>query len=58
MKRTDLIKRISELGAVFERHGGKHDWYVNKELGIGQAIPRHNEIKDSTAKRIIKSFSK
>jgi mRNA interferase HicA len=29
MKRRDLIKKIEEGGAVFIRHGGKHDWYQN-----------------------------
>lgn len=34
MKRRDLIRRIEEGGAVFIRHGGKHDWYQN---------PRHQD---------------
>jgi hypothetical protein len=58
MKRAELIKKITDLGAEFERHGAKHDWYVKKETNMGQAIPRHNEIKESTAKRIIKAFSR
>ena len=58
MKRTDLIKKITGLGAEFERHGSKHDWYYKKDTNVGQAIPRHNEIKESTAMRIIKAFSK
>ena len=45
MKRTELIQKITELGAVFERHGARHDWYVKKDTNIGQAVPRHNEIK-------------
>jgi len=57
MKRTELIKKIIELGAVLERHGSKHDWYIKKETHIGQAVPRHNEIKESTARLIIKAFS-
>ena len=57
MKRTDLIKKITGLGAVLERHGAKHDWYVKKETNIGQAVLRHNEIKESTARLIIKAFS-
>jgi len=58
MKRADLIKKITEIGAVLERHGAKHDWYVKKETNVGQAIPRHNEIKESTARRIIRAFIK
>ena len=57
MKRTELINKITTLGAVLERHGAKHDWYVKKETNVGQAVPRHNEIKETTARRIIKAFS-
>jgi hypothetical protein len=57
MKRTELIKKIMALGAVLERHGANHDWYIKKETNVGQAIPRHNEIKETTARLIIKAFS-
>jgi hypothetical protein len=57
MKRTELIKKITGLGAVLEHHGAKHDWYVKKEINVGQAVPRHNEIRESTARLIIKAFS-
>jgi hypothetical protein len=56
MKRVELIQKITSLGAELERHGAKHDWYVKKSTNVGQAVPRHNEIKESTAKRIIKTF--
>jgi hypothetical protein len=56
VKRADLIKKIAALGAVLERHGAKHDWYIKKETNTGQAVPRHNEIKETTAKLIIKAF--
>jgi hypothetical protein len=58
VKRTDLIKKITELGAVLVRHGAKHDWYFKRETNTGQAVPRHNELKESTARIIIKAFSK
>jgi len=44
MKRRDLVKMIEEIGCVFIRHGGKHDWYQNPETKISQPIPRHREI--------------
>jgi photosystem II stability/assembly factor-like uncharacterized protein len=56
VKRTELVKKITSLGAVFERHGAKHDWYIKKETNVGQAVPRHTEIKESTARLIIKAF--
>jgi len=54
MKRIDLIRRIERMGCVLIRHGGSHDWYQNPETKISQPIPRHNEIKESLAKHILK----
>ncbi|MGA1195853.1 MAG: type II toxin-antitoxin system HicA family toxin [Candidatus Latescibacterota bacterium] len=54
MKRRDLIKNLQEMGCIFIRHGGKHDWYQNPETKISQPVPRHREIKENLAKRIIK----
>jgi predicted RNA binding protein YcfA (HicA-like mRNA interferase family) len=53
MKRVDLIRTIEEQGCEFVRHGGKHDWYRNPTTGIAQPVPRHREIKDHLARRII-----
>jgi len=56
MKRYDLIRIITANGAVFIRHGANHDWYKNIETGVGQPIPRHNEINEMLAKSIIKKL--
>ncbi|MBI5766378.1 MAG: type II toxin-antitoxin system HicA family toxin [Verrucomicrobia bacterium] len=57
MKRRDLIRTIEEGGAVFIRHGGKHDWYQNPHTKMAQPIPRHAEIKEHLAKSIIKKLA-
>ncbi len=57
MKRRDLISKIEEMGCIFVRHGGKHDWYQNPITKISQALPRHREIKEQLAKHIIKMLS-
>lgn len=57
MKRVDLIRTLERLGCVLMRHGAKHDWYQNTETGMSQAVPRHREIKDPLAKRIIKALT-
>lgn len=57
MKRKELIKIITSIGCVFVRHGGNHDWYKNHQSGKSQPIPRHKEIEDGLAKRIIKRLS-
>jgi predicted RNA binding protein YcfA (HicA-like mRNA interferase family) len=54
MKRVDLIRTIEELGCELVRHGGKHDWYRNPATGVAQAVPRHREIKERLANRIIR----
>jgi len=45
MKRADLFRKLTELGYKLIRHGGRHDWYQNKE------------IKENLAKSIIKKLS-
>ena len=54
MKRTDLIKKLSEMGCVLIRHGGRHDWYRNPNTGMSQPVPRHKEIKEPVARHIIR----
>ncbi|PHJ63226.1 hypothetical protein VF14_01670 [Nostoc linckia z18] len=57
MKRRDLISKLEEMGCIFVRHGGKHDWYQNPITKISQAVPRHREINEQLAKHIIKMLS-
>jgi len=57
MKRNLLLKEIRKRGAVFIRHGGKHDIYKNPKTGVIEQIPRHPDIEESLARNIIKHFS-
>lgn len=57
MKRIDLIKTLEESGCVLIRHGAKHDWYRNPDTGVSQPVPRHREIKEHLARRIIRLLS-
>jgi len=57
VKRSELIKRIEEMGCVLIRHGKRHDWYQNGVTKMCQPIPRHNEIKDTLAKHILKMLA-
>jgi predicted RNA binding protein YcfA (HicA-like mRNA interferase family) len=58
MKREKLLKKINEAGAVFIRHGKKHDIYENPRTHEYAQIPRHPDINEYTAKEIIKKLSK
>lgn len=56
MKRVDLIKAIEAMGCELVRHGGKHDWYWNPATRVSQPVPRHREIKERLAQKIIRSL--
>ncbi|MBT5927516.1 MAG: type II toxin-antitoxin system HicA family toxin [Verrucomicrobia bacterium] len=56
MKRIDLIKRIDAAGCELLRHGGKHDIYHNPSTGKTQPIPRHREINEHLARKIIRDL--
>ena len=54
MKQRDLIKRLEDAGFQFCRHGSDHDVYTRgKEM---EEIPRHREINEITAKKILKRW--
>ncbi len=57
MRRKDLIKTIEDLGCIMIRHGGKHDIYHNPKTGNTQPVPRHAEISEFLARRIIRELS-
>lgn len=56
MKRILLLKILKEGGCELLRHGAKHDIYHNHKTGKSQPIPRHNDINELLAKKIIKDL--
>ncbi len=56
MNRRDLIKQLEEFGCILIRHGSKHDWYRNPSTGVSQPVPRHREINERLARKIIKTL--
>ena len=57
MKRTRLLQILKQIGVIFVRHGKRHDVYKQPLTKVETAIPRHEEIKEFTAKSIIKTLS-
>ena len=51
MKRRDLVKKLTDAGFTFVRHGGNHDVYV-RGSDI-ENIPRHREVNEKLAKAIL-----
>ena len=57
MKRHDLIAQLEQAGCYLIRRGGKHYIYHNPDTGKTEPIPRHREINERLAKKIIKSLT-
>ncbi len=54
MKRTELVRQLTEAGCILHRHGGRHDLFLNPANGRKQPVPRHSEIDDQLARHIKK----
>jgi predicted RNA binding protein YcfA (HicA-like mRNA interferase family) len=57
MKHQDLLKKLKAAGCELLRHGAKHDIYHNPTTGKSQPVPRHREINELLAKKIIKDLT-
>jgi len=57
VKRKLLLKILSEKGCVFVKHGGKHDQYMQPKTGKMDFVPRHQDIREPTAWKIIRNLS-
>jgi len=59
MKQRDLIKKLLKAGFEFSHHGGNHDTYKRYHddgtVDIEQ-VPRHREIDENLAKRIMRKW--
>lgn len=51
MKKRDLEKQLKIFGWRLKRQGGNHEIWTNGILT--QPLPRHSEIKEMLAKKII-----
>jgi len=57
MKRRDLERRLRMAGCYLKREGGNHSLWLNPKNGITETIPRHLEIKDPLAKKILRRLN-
>jgi mRNA interferase HicA len=57
MKRQEFIKQLEKAGCFLERHGARHDIYVNPSNGKKQPVPRHAEIDNQLVKHIKKHLN-
>lgn len=52
MKRRDLVRQLESVGFSLIRTNGPHDVFSNGTLKT--AVPRHREIKEYLARKILK----
>jgi len=57
MKRRDLERKLRIAGCYLKREGGSHSLWINSKNGVVEAVPRHKEIKDALAKKILKNLN-
>ena len=57
MKRRDLVAELERAGCVLLRNGARHDIYHNPESGRSEPVPRHREVNELLAKKILKSLA-
>ena len=57
MKRKDLERRLRVAGCYLKREGASHSLWINPKTGVVEAIPRHKEIKEPLARKILKRLN-
>ena len=57
MKRHELERRLRIAGCYLKREGKSHSLWINAKTGVIEAVPRHNEIKEPLAKKILKNLN-
>jgi predicted RNA binding protein YcfA (HicA-like mRNA interferase family) len=56
MKRKDLERALRLAGCYLKHEGSSHSLWINPKNGVIEAVPRHTEIKEPVARKILKSL--
>jgi mRNA interferase HicA len=57
MKRKELEKKLRQAGCYLKREGSSHSLWINPKTGVIEAVPRHTEIKEFLAQKILKNLN-
>jgi hypothetical protein len=52
-----LERKLRIAGCYLKREGTSHSLWINPKTGIVEAVPRHTEIKEPLAKKILKNLN-
>ncbi len=56
MKRKEQERQLRRAGCVLKREGASHSLWVNPRTGVMEAVPRHQEIKELLARKILRAL--
>ena len=56
MKRSTLLQRLRRHGCVLKREGSAHSLWTNPQTGAVEAVPRHTEIPNNLARKIVRNL--
>jgi mRNA interferase HicA len=56
MKKRDLEKMLRRAGCYLKREGSSHSLWINPRTGVVETVPRHTEIKEPLAQKILRSL--
>jgi mRNA interferase HicA len=57
MKKRDIERKLRIAGCYLKREGAAHSVWVNPKTGVTETVPRHSEIKENLARKILKSMN-
>ena len=57
MKRRELERRLRVAGCYLKREGSSHSLWIKPKNGVIEAVPRHKEIKEPLANKILKNLN-
>ncbi|MCZ8058355.1 MAG: type II toxin-antitoxin system HicA family toxin, partial [Microcystis sp. LE19-12.2C] len=57
MKRQELEKKLRKAGCYLKREGASHSLWINPQTGVIEAVPRHTEIKEFLAQKILRNLN-
>jgi len=56
MKRKELERKLRIAGCYLKRQGSSHSIWINPKNGKIETVPRHSDIKEPLARKILKTL--
>ena len=57
MKRKELERKLRIAGCYLKREGASHSVWINPKTGSIETVPRHSDVKEPLARKILKSLN-